>query len=161
MKTRTATVYISDILFDVNAATHLFASVNDAKDFRRFDALESDSEDATNLAMITSFMEGRLAELKRLLSRFLTSASTTASANSQLSLSATSVALSFYVEDGFQDELLAPLAQKLKLYLSTGVTADWYRAAGDAMSAAYEKELQPVLADIISLLVKRKFPTRT
>lgn len=161
MKTRTATIYISDILFDVNASTHLFASVNDAKDLRRFDALESDAEDATNLAMILSSMEGRLAELKRNLSRFLTSASTTATANSQLSLSASSVVFSFSVEDGFQDELLAPLAQKLKLYLSTGVIADWYKAAGDAMSAAYEKELPQILTDTMSLLVKRKFPTRT
>ena len=161
MKTRTATIYVSDILFDVNAATHLFASVNDSKDFRRFDALESDAEDATNLAMLSRFAEGRVAELKRLLSRFLTSASTTASANSQLSLSSTSFAFSFYVEDGFQDELLSPIAKEIESFIATGVIADWYNSAGEAIGKSYEQKLPPIYAGIISHFVKRKFPTRS
>ena len=161
MKTRTVTIYLSDILFDVNAATHLFASVNDAKDFRRFDALESDAEDATNLAMIIRFANGREAELKRLMSRFLSSASTTASSDSQMSLSTASYSFSFHVEDGFQDELMAPLASEIESFIANGVLSDWYSEAGESLAASYEKKLPPIYAGIISHFVKRKFPTRS
>ena len=161
MKSRTATIPVTDILFDVNAATHLFASVNDAKDFRRFDALESDSEDTTNLALLLSFANMREAELKRLLSRFLASAGTTTSATTALNLSITAYSFSFYVEDGFQDELLAPLTNEIKAFIVNGVIADWYNAAGEAIGKSYEQKLPPIYAGIISHFVKRKFPTRS
>ena len=136
MKERTVTISRDDILFDVDAETHIFAKVNDGKDPRRFDALESDSEDAFNLNVIIRHAQRRAAELKQSLSRF-------------------------NVEDGFQDELMDPLAKDIESYIANGTIADWYAGAGDAMAASYQQTLAPTKDRIVSYLVKRKFPTRT
>ena len=161
MKERTVTISRNDILFDVDAETHIFAKVNDGKDPRRFDALESDSEDAFNLNVIIRHAQRRAAELKQSLSRFLktpTSAVTFASATIDTNAG---YSFAFNVEDGFQDELMDPLAKEIEAYIANGTIADWYAGAGDAMAASYQQTLAPTKDRIVSYLVKRKFPTRT
>ena len=161
MKERTVTISKSNIFFDVNAATHIFASVNDGKDPRRFDALEADSEDTFNADVIIRHADRRAAELKDRLSRFLksaTSAVTSATANIS---SATGYEFVFNVEDGFQDELMVPLAAAIESYIADGAIADWYADAGDAMAASYLQKIAPIPNRIVSYLVERKFPTRS
>jgi len=161
MKERTVTISKNNIMFDVNAATHIFAKVNDGKDFRRFDALEADSEDTFNYNVITRHADRRSAELKEMLSRFLKSAtSTVTSATANIS-SATGYEFVFNVEDGFQDELMEPMARDIESYIANGAIADWYADAGDAMAASYQQTLAPTRDRIVSYLVKRKFPTRS
>jgi len=161
MKERTVTISKNNIMFDVNAATHIFAKVNDGKDPRRFDALEADSEETFNYNVLARHADRRSAELKEMLSRFLksaTSAVTSATANIS---SATGYEFVFNVEDAFQDELMEPLARDIEAYIANGVIADWYADAGDAMAASYQQALAPLPNRIVSYLVKRKFPTRS
>lgn len=161
MKERTITISKNDILFDVDAATHIFAKVNDGKDIRRFDALEADSEDAFNLNVISRHAQRRAAELKERLSRFLkTPASAVTFATATID-TVGGYSFAFYVEDGFQDELMDPLAKDIESYIANGAIADWYADAGDAMAASYLQKIAPIPNRIVSYLVKRKFPTRS
>lgn len=161
MKTRTVTISKTDIFFDVNAATHIFAKVNDAKDPRRFDALESDTGDTFNSSVVTRLADRRVSELKESLSRFLKAPDSAVSSATAGISTATGYEFAFLVEDGFQDELMDPLAKAVLEYIANGTTADWYAEAGDAMAASYQQKLEPALNRIVSYLVKRKFPTRS
>jgi len=161
MKTRTVTISKTDIFFDVNAATHIFAKVNDAKDPRRFDALEADTADTFNNSVVTRLADRRSAELRERLSRFLKTPSSEVTTSSAGISSATGYEFVFYVEDEFQDELMAPLAAAIQSYIANGVIADWYSEAGDALAASYLQAIGPIPNRIVSYLVERKFPTRS
>ena len=161
MKERTITISKDEILFDVDAATHIFAKVNDGKDPRRFDALESDSEDAFNLNVIIRHAQRRAAELKESLSRFLKTPASAVSFATAIIDTIGGYSFAFNVEDGFQDELMDPIAKDIESYIANGTIADWYAEAGDAMAASYQQALAPIRDRIVSNLVKRKFPTRT
>jgi len=161
MKTRTVTISKTDIFFDVNAATHIFAKVNDGKDPRRFDALESDTGDTFNNSVVTRLADRRAAELRERLARFLKAPSSAVSSATAGMSSATGYEFVFQVEDGFQDELMEPLAHAMEEYMANGAIAAWYAEAGDAMAASYQQTLEPTLARVLSYLVERKFPTRS
>lgn len=161
MKERTVTISKNNIFFDVNAATHIFAKVNDAKDFRRFDALEADTEETFIANVVTRHADRRAAELKERLSRFLKSPSSAVSSATANISSANGYEFVFSVEDGFQDELMDPLARDIEAYIANGTIADWYAGAGDAMAATYQQAIAPLPNRIVSYLVERKFPTRS
>lgn len=162
MKTRTVTISKNNIFFDVDAATHIFSKVNDGKDLRRFDALESDTTDSFNRLVVTRFADRRAAELRDRLSRFLSAPeSEVTSATASINTGATGYQYSFSVESEFQDELMASIAQDIESYIANGVIGDWYATAGDAMANSYLQTLPVISSRILDNFVKRKFPTRS
>lgn len=158
MKVRTITIPKSEILFDVDAVTHVFTRTTESANLRRADALESDTGDDLNHDIIVRFADRRVAELEERLSHFL--ATTTATSHSVEISEATSYEFSFYVEDGFEDTQLKPLAEDLESYIAKGVTSDWYMANGDAQGATFAQMLPVILNRILLHIVERKFPTR-
>lgn len=159
MKTRTVTIPKKDVLFDVDAVTHIFARANEGDDVRHGDALSADTLETFGANVITRYADRRAAELSDLLARFLTPATSTAT--SVAISSATSYVYSFLVEDRFQDELLEALGNDMESYIATGAAADWFYATGNSQGPAYAQMLVPKLNEIMSMLVKRKFPART
>lgn len=159
MKTRTITLHKSEIFFDIDAVTHIFSRASEGNGLQRADALEADTLDPTNKAMVTRFADRHVAELKEKLSRFLTTETKTATA--PVITTATSYAFSLYVEDAFQDEALDPLGFAMEQYIAEGCIADWYRAAGDPQAASYQQYQGVSLQTALGYLVKRKFPSRT
>lgn len=159
MKSRTITIPKKDIFFDVDAVTHIYAKANEASGLHHADAVESDSGDTFASLNLTRFSDQRVAELQERISRFL-NAETKTAATVAIG-SATSYTISLYVEAGFQDELLEPLASAMEKYIAHGVIADWFTAAGDAQGGVYAQMLPSDLARIHEYLVKRKFPARS
>ena len=159
MKTRTITIPKKDIFFDVDAATHIYAKMNEAANLRRSDAVESDTGDLFSEHVLTRFADRRAGELGERLARFLSI--TTDTEHTVVLSSATSYTFSLYVEDAFEDELLIPLADAMEGYIAHGATADWFMAAGDAQGSAYLQMTASDIARILEYLVKRKFPARS
>ena len=160
MKTRTITIAKSEIFFDVEAATHVFARAAETSNLRRADAVESDTGESTIEKMLTRYADRRVGELKERLSRFLSTPETAVTGSQVAISSATSYGFSLYVEDGFQDELLEPLADALESYIAHGVAADWYGAVGDAQANFFSQQLPRDYEHAVQYIVKRKFPTR-
>ena len=161
MITRKITIPKSDIFFDVDAATHIFAQVSEpATGEKRSDALESDSGNDLARMMLTRFSDRRAAELGERLSRFMETPASPVTETVVTMGSASEYEFTLHLEAAFQDELLAPLASAMESYIAHGVTADWYTDAGDAHAAAYLNLLPGDLTLIGTYLVKRKFPSR-
>jgi len=159
MKERTINIHKSDILFDVDAVTHVFADVNAAANIKASDASESDSGDTSNAALLTSFADARAAQLKERLGRFLKVGTETTTANAA-NTTGTEYTFSLYVENGFLDVLMGDLAHEMRAYISNGVIADWYAATGSQQSAVYAGMLAPSYSRIVEYIVKRTFPGR-
>ena len=164
MKERTITIAKKDILFDVDAITHIFARANEKGNYEAADALSADSQEVFYSNVITRFADRRVSELKDLLSRFLkpdTSIPISQTDPQGAALSEGSYSFVFLVEDRFQDELLAPLAHRLESYISNGAISDWFYSVGNSQGPAYGQQLVPMLNEIMTYLTKRKFPSRT
>lgn len=157
MKTRNITIPKKDIYFDVDSVTHISSRARGAVDGRT-DAIESDTGDDFSKNVVTRYADLRVAELKGHISRFIASETDT---DHQVAISGeTSYTITLSVENSFQDELLAPLANDMESYIATGVIADWFLALGDAQGPVYSQKLPLILDGIKESLVKRKFPRR-
>jgi len=161
MKTRTITIPKKDIFFDVDAVTHVFSRASEGNGLQRADAVESDTGDDLNRELITRFADHRASELSENIGRFL-SASGSAVSSATVGIStATEYNFSLHVEDAFLDEMMGALADQIEGYIANGVIADWYGTVEDAGAATYAQKLPVFLSRIQSIIVKRKFPTRT
>lgn len=160
MKTFSISIAKSRIFFDVDALTHNYARATQGQSLQRADAVESDTGDTTNESLVTRFAERRAAELEGLLSRFLTTVTLENNNTESPGRTGDSFTYNFYVEDAFQSELLESLADSMQAYISYGAAADWYMSVGDAQGAVYTQLLPAKQQEIISILVKRKFPSR-
>jgi hypothetical protein len=161
MKERTITIAKKDIFFDVDAQTHVFARATEGSNLKRADALEADSADTMAGSLLTRYADQRIGELEERISRFLKTPTSAVTSAAAAIGTATSYTMTLYVETGFQDELLDPLAKAMEKYVAHGVTADWYTAAGDALGGVYLQMLPGDLARIQEYLVKRKTPSRS
>ena len=159
MKEITITIPRSDINFDVDAATHIFANVTEISALQRADTLESDTDDAAALAVVSRFADRRVAEMKRQLARFINPAEK-ASDIATISTAAT-YEITLYVENAFLEELTTSVAAEMEAYISTGVICDWYNTVGDAQSQNYAAQLPVILNRLTSLIVARKIPSRS
>ena len=159
MKEITITIPRSDINFDVDAATHIFANVTEISALQRADTLESDTDDAAALAVVSRFADRRVAEMKRQLARFINPAEKTSDI-ATISTAAT-YEITLYVEDAFLEELTTSVAAEMEAYISTGVICDWYNTVGDAQSQNYAAQLPVILNRLTSLIVARKIPSRS
>lgn len=158
MKTRPITIPKNDVLFDVDAVTHLFSRAKDTQDVRHSDAIGSDTEEVFDSKIITRFADRRAAELRDIVAKFLVS-ETSSSATAAISTE-DSYVFNFTVEDAFQDELLASLANEVESYIATGATADWFFSVGDQAGNVHAQALPAKVNTIMSYLVSRKIPAR-
>ena len=162
MKTITITIPKSEIFFDVDAATHVFATASEAQaGAKRSDALESDTGDTLRESMLTRYADRRAAELGESLATFTDSEGST-SDEDETAVLGTDAAYEFAlkVENAFINEMTGMLAHSMESYIAHGVIADWYTDAGDAHAASYLQLLPSDLSLVKHYLVDRKFPSR-
>ena len=162
MKTITITIPKSEIFFDVDAATHVFATASEAQAGpKRSDALESDTGDVMRQSMLTRYADRRAAELSERLATFMdaTHPQNNESASGVLGTNE-SYQFALKVEDAFIKELMTPLARSMESYIAHGVIADWYTDAGDGHAASYLQILPGDLSLVMHYIVARKIPSR-
>lgn len=162
MKTITITIPKSEIFFDVDAATHVFATASEAQAGpKRSDALEADSADAMRQSMLTRYTDRRAAELAERLATFMNATHPQGNETEKGVLgSSESYQFSLTVEDAFIKELMKPLANSMESYIAHGVIADWYTDAGDGHAASYLQILPSDLSLVMHYIVARKIPSR-
>ena len=163
MKTITVTIPKSEIFFDVDAATHVFATASESSaGLKRADALESDTGDAMRQSMLTRYVDRRAAELSERLATFMYTAGTVAEDTTNAVLGTdSSYQFKIQVEEAFLNELKTPLANAMESYIAHGVIADWYTDAGDGHAASYLQLLPGDLNLITHYIVDRKIPRRS
>ena len=161
MKDLTITIPKSEVYFDVDAVTHVFAKATEGAGLQRADAVEADTGDDFSKSIVTRFADHRATELIDRLGQFIKATAGTSSVTASGVLSSDeNYSFTFNVENAFIDELKDALADSMESYIANGTIADWYKAAGDAHWQAYEQMLAVDLSSAFSFIVKRKFPTR-
>lgn len=151
MKERRITIDKAAVRAEIDALTFKFGDASDRPDGRQLSAVESDSGEGLDAALINGHIEYRDGQLRKFMQTNLRDEEVTeASSGADVSETFT---YDLVVDDGFRDVTLRPLALLMHRYLVYGALLDWYGfGIGSEHATSFAGELAQIERDIDSTL---------
>lgn len=146
-KLRTIKILKAHVHKDIELHSHKFVDAASMQDVVAKDAVEADSEEKIDAALITSYVDFRDALLRDRLQHCLQE-ETVEEADNRSERANAFYEYNLLVPEEFHDTSLKPLAKFIHRYLLFGALYDWYAQFGSAQAERYHTELQR-LEDLI------------
>lgn len=152
MKSRTVTLYRKDLLFDIDAVTHMFGMGQEAA---AGDVVSSDTLDDTDKRTIGRFLDHAAVELRVAVGRFVSNAELESASNL---LSASDYRYKFDVMDSFRDVNLTAIAAAMHGYMVDSALCEWYTMVGSVEAQGYARDKASKIEGLQRLFVQRDIP---
>ncbi len=157
MKTATVSIYMSELVFDIQNKSHLTGrSRENAQDPSIAANMQASSDDDTQ---IKRSIGNAFASLKTALSEYLDEDKTTA--NDVLDSTSTKLDISLKVPENFNMATVPAIAAAAHQYLTNIALFDWFTITNKADAADYAKLAADALEAINEAVNKRVRPTYT
>ncbi len=163
VRTKVIEIYKNEVYKDIDLLTHKHVDGNDtfSSPYNRKQILfspqaqnarSSDTSEDVDGAVVAGYVAFYDAEVRTFL-RFCLAPVSQDSADDNLTLNEHKFIYTLIVPDGFEDNMLKPIARHIHRYLVWGGLADWYEQFGNrAQAEAYREKLSSLEATITSAL---------
>ena len=160
-KTRVIEIIKSEVYKDIDLFTHKHVDGNDTFSSpysnkqilyspQTQNARSSDTSEGVDGAVVARYVEYRDSQMRLFLDFALVPHESVELADDNLDLQKSKYVYTLVVPDGFNDNMLRPLAEQMHRYLVCGALFDWYNQFGmERQAASYGSQLQS-LEDSIS-----------
>lgn len=154
-----------DLLFDMDATTHLLSEAEKAQaTAKQADIIASDSTEVFGLRVLARYLETRAAQLSEVLNSFIPCefASDPETETDELSLTTESeIDYEFKVSIEFNTNNLPSIAKLMHEYVVDGALVDWYRALGINKGQDLPARLAELEVRMKNLFLSRDIPEIT
>lgn len=155
-KSKTITIQKKDLFFDIDALSLTYTKAN-GNDVVKANAISTDSLSAMEMRVLTRLMDRRVAELRDLMRRILTTATVSNAVTNALD-SGTSYSFALTVTVEVEDNTLDSIAKLMHDYIVKGTLADWYADVGAGNSESLAARARDSYDRIKELIYYKPFP---
>ena len=157
-KTITITLYMSELIYDVQNKTYLTGrSRNNGKNFEEVANMQANDDDE-NSAQIIRSIDNAFSTVKTKLAEYIEEAGTTS--DNKLPDGTSNISISLKMPSNFNQASINSISSALHKYIVNMSIADWFTITNKADAADYITLAASNLVEVIEAINKRVRPTR-